>query len=297
MLDIHNCSRRLESVTNNLKNNPAISGDNKQLIIKFKDDCLLEISPGRTIRYVQNLVRISMWLNNDFNECSKEDIKSLVAYINDLDYKDWTKQLYKVTIRKFYKWLRNTEDYPEEVKWIKTTVKNNNRMLPEELLSEEDIQKLIESADHPRDRAFISTLYESGCRIGEIATLKLKHTKTDRYGIYFGWVQASEMASVYVHLSGRDVDKALLKIHGIEEEENGKEESVLKPKTCQRCSETNPATNRFCQKCGMVIDKKTMIEIVEKDMKRGKADDIMDKMLQDQRFREMFMEKIKEVVG
>lgn len=32
---------------------------------------------------------------------------------------------------------------------------------------------------------------------------------------YFGWVQGSGMPSVYVHLSGRDVDDAILKANGI----------------------------------------------------------------------------------
>ncbi|MBD3210268.1 hypothetical protein GF318_02700 [Candidatus Micrarchaeota archaeon] len=32
----------------------------------------------------------------------------------------------------------------------------------------------------------------------------------------FGWVQGSDMAGVYVHLSGRDVDKAILGTYGME---------------------------------------------------------------------------------
>jgi hypothetical protein len=32
---------------------------------------------------------------------------------------------------------------------------------------------------------------------------------------YFGWVQGSGMPSVYVHLSGRDIDDAVLKANGI----------------------------------------------------------------------------------
>jgi len=32
---------------------------------------------------------------------------------------------------------------------------------------------------------------------------------------YFGWVQGSGMPSVYVHLSGRNVDDAILKANGI----------------------------------------------------------------------------------
>ena len=32
---------------------------------------------------------------------------------------------------------------------------------------------------------------------------------------YFGWIQGSAMSSVYVHLSGRDVDYAILKANGV----------------------------------------------------------------------------------
>jgi hypothetical protein len=32
---------------------------------------------------------------------------------------------------------------------------------------------------------------------------------------YFGWVQGSGMPSVYVHLSGRDIDDAILKANGV----------------------------------------------------------------------------------
>ena len=32
---------------------------------------------------------------------------------------------------------------------------------------------------------------------------------------HFGWIQASDMPSIYVHLSGRDIDDAVLKANGI----------------------------------------------------------------------------------
>jgi site-specific recombinase XerD len=33
--------------------------------------------------------------------------------------------------------------------------------------------------------------------------------------IYFGWSGRSDVPSVYVHLSGRDVEEAILKLHGV----------------------------------------------------------------------------------
>ncbi|MEK7226090.1 MAG: site-specific integrase, partial [Bacteroidota bacterium] len=94
-------------------------------------------------------------------------------------YSEWAIHDRLVTLKKFYRWLRKAEDYPQEVRWIKTSVKNGNHKLPEELLNENDVEKMINAADHPRDKAFIATIYESGCRIGEILSLQLKNVSFD----------------------------------------------------------------------------------------------------------------------
>jgi integrase len=54
---------------------------------------------------------------------------------------------------------------------------------------------------------------------------------------YFGLVQGSDMAATYVHLSGRDVDNALLKLQGLVKEEH-EENEKMKVKSCQSCKES-----------------------------------------------------------
>jgi len=110
----------------------------------------------------------------------------------------------------------------------------------------------------------------------------------------FGWMQDSKMAAIYVHLSGRNVDSALLKVYGIETDAQ-KRESVLKPKDCLRCGETNPVTNKFCQNCGLPLDESVISEIVQKDLERREADKIMDRLLQDEEFREMLVRKVDTI--
>jgi len=80
----------------------------------------------------------------------------------------------------------------------------------------------------------------------------------------FGWTKNSDMASVYVHLSGRDVDTALLKANGIKLEGEDKEENKLKPKVCERCRSKNPATSKFCNRCSMALDIETAM-VLEKE--------------------------------
>jgi hypothetical protein len=102
------------------------------------------------------------------------------------------------------------------------------------------------------------------------------------------------MASIYVHLSGRDVDNALLKVHGIKKPEE-KEESQLNPKKCPRCQEINQFTNAFCNKCGMILDKKLEAEKIQNDLERSHADRIIRIMMEDESFRKTFLEKMRTI--
>jgi predicted amidophosphoribosyltransferase len=80
---------------------------------------------------------------------------------------------------------------------------------------------------------------------------------------YFGWTQSSGMAATYVHLSGRDVDNALLKLHGLTKDENG-QESVLKIRVCERCKEKNDAVSQFCRRCGSPLELKVALDLETK---------------------------------
>ncbi len=73
-----------------------------------------------------------------------------------------------------------------------------------------------------------------------------------------GWVHGSQMSRVYVSLSGRDVDEAILRSHGIEMEEGTVKENPLKK--CPRCREFNEVEGRFCLACGMAL----AVEAVER---------------------------------
>ena len=86
---------------------------------------------------------------------------------------------------------------------------------------------------------------------------------------------------------------SILKAYGMETNGNGNGESELKPRVCPRCKLNNPATNKFCATCGMVLDQETMMDLVKKDQQRKEADEILDHLLEDQEFRDMFVRKLK----
>jgi integrase len=103
----------------------------------------------------------------------------VIGEIEKRDMSQWTKHDYKVTIKRFYRWFNDGID-PDYTNWIHLKIPNNH--IPDELLTEDDIKKMILTASNNRDRALIAILYDSGCRISEIGNLKIKHIVFDQYG-------------------------------------------------------------------------------------------------------------------
>jgi integrase len=366
---LHDYDKRLLRYKNLIIESKKITARSKELIFKFIEACIRDgLSKARQTKYFELLKGIAEKLGKDLDKVSKSDIEWLVSEIEQANYSAWTKQSYKTALKKFYRWLHGMPrgEYPDLVKWIKLGSKVNNDKLPEDLLTEEEVLKLIEATPHPRDKALIALLWDGGLRIGEVGTLRLKNVTFDNYGgvlivrgkkgmrrvrtvwsvpylanwleshpdrdnpeaplwvklgiegdngamnydgirkqiitaakkagikkrihphlfrhsratymakylteaqmkEYFGWVQSSDMAAMYVHLSGRDVDDAILRMHGLKKEE---EEDKPKAVKCPRCRKVNGLQAKFCYNCGAPLDLKIMMELEESIAELGKG--------------------------
>ena len=129
------------------------------------------------------LRKISTLLGKEFYRTTKTDMVTVVSELEKQDTSYDTKLSEKQCIKRFYKWLRNAEnDYPPEVKWLKSKRNNNHKILPERLPTEDELKKLAETCQNQRDRALILVPYETGCRLGEILTLKVGDVQFHMHG-------------------------------------------------------------------------------------------------------------------
>jgi integrase/recombinase XerD len=303
-----NISKRLKSVEYF-----STSERNKELILNFVDYCFsVGLGEHRIVKYITTLKYIAQSLQIDFEEATESDIRRYISNLERSRHSQWTKHDYKVVVKKFYRWLNGGQE-PSIVKWISTSFKDKNQKLPEEMITENEVKLMIDSAENKRDKAMIALLWDIGARISEIGNLCVKDIKFDNIGIsivvdgktgqrrvrvvwsidylnewleihpnkdnpeaplwfnfakrdnlepmrygairmqltkisrkagiskkihphlfrhsrctymakylteaqmdaYFGWIQGSDMPSIYVHLSGRDIDDAILKANGI----------------------------------------------------------------------------------
>jgi integrase len=172
-------SKRIARAKQHLQNS-KIDPSNKNHITKFVDQLSAEgIKPIRQLKYLYTLKTLSELINKDFSHCSKDDIVTLLAKINSSSYEDWTKRDFKVVLKRFYRWLRGQEgqmfdrgQYPKEVSWISTGKKIQNKKLPKQLLTIDDVNLLANAASNLRDKCFVLVLYDTGARIGEILNIK-----------------------------------------------------------------------------------------------------------------------------
>tara|TARA_Y100000310_G_C20655956_1_gene801964 strand:+ start:127 stop:1350 length:1224 start_codon:yes stop_codon:yes gene_type:complete len=108
-------------------------------------------------------------------EAKQKDVDKYLNLIGSRDYKDATIKTKKVFLIMFFEWLygKKKDDIPT-IKDIK--IKDNGQFkLPEELISPEEVKRMVQIADNFRDKCLIILLYESAARRGEILQLKIKH--------------------------------------------------------------------------------------------------------------------------
>lgn len=111
----------------------------------------------------------------DFKALTRKDIEKIIAKLESSDYKPETKRNVKAVVKGFWKHAFGQDEfYPEPIRWIKTTTRRKDKLMPDGILSEEDIMKLLDAANNVRDKAIIATLFDSGIRVGELLSMKRK---------------------------------------------------------------------------------------------------------------------------
>ena len=185
-MPIADFGRELDRVTDNIETSDEILDRNKDLILDYKQDQVLNgLSEATLLRNTQRLKMVAEQADKPFDEMDKRDVKGLVTWVHEQDYTAETIYTYKNVIKSFWGWLKDVgpDEQPPEVKWIKMSKKNGNGdTLPKDLLTKEDIEAQADAAKNPRDKALIWLLYETGARIGELIDLTVGDIEDRKHG-------------------------------------------------------------------------------------------------------------------
>jgi integrase/recombinase XerD len=177
-MDIHDYKKRLERVEEKVRKS-NLSEKNKKILFDFERQLFIkEFTTARIETYLSVLRVICEKTNKDLDSFEKEDIELFLEWLQRRDLADWTKYSYKMCFKSFLK-ANGKNDLANLI-----IIKNVKNKIPD-IFTREEVLKMIDNAVHPMDRALIAALYETGCRIGELAGLQNKDIHFDNYGAIF----------------------------------------------------------------------------------------------------------------
>lgn len=150
----------------------------------------LGLSQSSLNQDIQTMRHLDAFLKKPFEQATKQDMIRFLNHLLDR-MKASTIHNHKMRVKKFYQWLFKCEyrSYPEAVRWMRTNNPRSTKakgleiaIRPEDLLTDEDVLKMINAADHPRDQALVAFMYETGAEAIETLKLRVASIKFDEYG-------------------------------------------------------------------------------------------------------------------
>ena len=83
--------------------------------------------------------------------------------------------------------------------------------------------------------------------------------------VFAGWSKSSSMPEVYLHIGSKELDEKIRNKNGMTTENEQKiideDKKTLKSRVCAMCNEQNDVGNKFCSKCGQILDIKVIKNI------------------------------------
>jgi integrase len=126
--------------------------------------------------YSSHLKMLGRTIAKPFENLSREEVADYLGKFENVG----TRNSVGIVLKNFLKWL-NKGCTPDSISWW-SAGKVDLTLCANDILTEEEIQRLINYAATFRDKALISVLYDSGARIGSILKLRRMDVQFDEYG-------------------------------------------------------------------------------------------------------------------
>lgn len=107
----------------------------------------------------------------------------LVKLRTQTDLSDPSRSEYSKTLKILLQHHHGLTREDPRLKILVLRTKTPDLNLEDKMLSFDEVKSIVDYSKNFRDRAFIMTLYESGCRINEFICLKFKDVVFDKYGV------------------------------------------------------------------------------------------------------------------
>jgi len=167
--------------------NADIGEENKALIENFSIALRREGAAKITITwYLQYTTRMveqlqELGFNEALDKLDQNTFDRLLIFCEDeKKFSPGTIRNYKKLIKKFFRWSTGGN----QPKWIMDLKLKTieSPVQPSDILTKDEFTRLLEGCRHPRDKAIIAVLADSGMRVGALASCRIKNVEFNQYG-------------------------------------------------------------------------------------------------------------------
>ena len=121
----------------------------------------------------------------EFEQCTTADVMKAVAAIRRLHLRPNTERKYILHIKQFFAWLDErgiAEVDVSKIDKVKAPPADWITKTADEMLTIDEVQRIIRACRTSRDRAMLAVLYEGALRPVEVIKMNWKQVEFDRYG-------------------------------------------------------------------------------------------------------------------
>ena len=121
-------------------------------------------------------------INKPLQDATWDDVRSHISSLQAAKYSNSTIALRKQKLKQFFTYCYNETDdrkYRKLSKQLADKIVADKKLNPQDILTAEDIQKMVNVSSMERDRCILKTFFESGMRIGEMLSLTWDMIKID----------------------------------------------------------------------------------------------------------------------
>ena len=174
-MDIYNLEERLKTRLRNVKKELDLNKYNN-LIHFVESQKSRGIGYAKIYRYTCDAITILKYTNTNIKSWNEKEIMKILSYITERKISDWSKKSMRTTLKRMLETFKK-EKY---IHLIPTT--KINRYIPN-ILTREEISLILNVAQNQEFKIIFSILWETGCRIGEVLTMKKENISIDSKGL------------------------------------------------------------------------------------------------------------------
>lgn len=146
----------------------------------FNDAMVLDGLAHRSkVSNIQHLHTMRMLCPDlDFEKLDEAGIKRILLSVIKKYNNPVTQTNKKLSLRK---WLISSKQ-DHLVGMVKVGNAKSKSKLPEDMITKQELEAMLKNCSHPRDSAIIALLYDSGSRIGELLSMRVRDVEFDEQG-------------------------------------------------------------------------------------------------------------------